>query len=151
MCLLWFLKVGTSLFQVIVYHDDVIKWKHFPRYWPFVQEIHWSPVSSLHKGQWRGALMVSLICAWLIGSANNREAGDLRCHCAHYDVTVIQCSSHNCIGSSFSGYTVLIYWKMSQKVSKWLDWVFGPISWHSWWESCFINGMFNMRTEKILD
>ena len=23
-------------------HDDVIKWKHFPRYWPFVWGIHWS-------------------------------------------------------------------------------------------------------------
>ena len=22
-------------------HDDVIKWKHFLRYWPFVREIHW--------------------------------------------------------------------------------------------------------------
>ena len=22
-------------------HDDVIKWRHFPRYWPFVAEIHW--------------------------------------------------------------------------------------------------------------
>ena len=43
-------------------HDDVIKWKHFPRYWPFVQGIHRSPVNSLHKGQWRGALMLSLIC-----------------------------------------------------------------------------------------
>ena len=37
--------------------DDVIKWKHFPRYWPFVREIHWLPVNSPHKGQWRGALM----------------------------------------------------------------------------------------------
>ena len=27
-------------------HDDVIKWKHFPRYWPFVRGIHWSPVNS---------------------------------------------------------------------------------------------------------
>ena len=35
-------------------HDDVIKWKHFPRYWPFVWGIHRSPVNSLHKGQWRG-------------------------------------------------------------------------------------------------
>ena len=25
-------------------HDDVIKWKYFPRYWPFVLGIHWSPV-----------------------------------------------------------------------------------------------------------
>ena len=44
-------------------HDDVIKWKHFPRYWPFVRGIHRSPVNSPHKGQWRGALMFSLICA----------------------------------------------------------------------------------------
>ena len=38
-------------------HDDVIIWKHFPRYWPFVRGIHRSPVNSPHKGQWRGALM----------------------------------------------------------------------------------------------
>ena len=25
-------------------HDDVNKWKHFPRYWPFVRGIHRSPV-----------------------------------------------------------------------------------------------------------
>ena len=40
-------------------HDDVIKWKHFPRYWPFVRGIHRSPVNSPRKGQWRGALMFS--------------------------------------------------------------------------------------------
>ena len=40
-----------------VFHDDVMKWKHFPRYWPFVRRIHRSPVNSPHKGQWRGALM----------------------------------------------------------------------------------------------
>ena len=44
-------------------HDDVIKWKHFPRYWPFVRGIHRSPVNSRHKEKWRGALMFSLICA----------------------------------------------------------------------------------------
>ena len=44
-------------------HDDVIKWKHFPRYWPFVRGIHRSPVNSPHKGQWHGALMFSLMCA----------------------------------------------------------------------------------------
>ena len=38
-------------------HDDVIKWKHFSRYCPFVRGIHRSPVNSPHKGQWRGALM----------------------------------------------------------------------------------------------
>ena len=70
-------------------HDDVIKWKHIPRYWPFVRGIHRSPVNSPHKGQWRGALMFSLICAWLNGWVNNREAGDLRRRRAHYDVTVM--------------------------------------------------------------
>ena len=38
-------------------HDDVIKWKHIPRYWLFVRGIHRSPMNSLHNGQWRGALM----------------------------------------------------------------------------------------------
>ena len=41
------------------------------------------------KGQWHGALMLSLICAWINGWVNNREAGDLRCHHAHYGVTVM--------------------------------------------------------------
>ena len=38
--------------------DDVIKWKHFPRYWPFVPVIYQSSVNSPHKGQWRGALII---------------------------------------------------------------------------------------------
>ena len=46
-------------------------------------------ISPVHKGQWRGALMFSLICAWINGSVNNREAGDLRRYRAHYDVTVM--------------------------------------------------------------
>ena len=75
-------------------HDDVIKWKHLPRYWPFVRGIHRSPVNSPHKGQWRGALMFSLICVWINGWVNNGEAGDLRRYRAHYDVTVMV-SSHN--------------------------------------------------------
>ena len=43
-------------------HVEVIKWKHFPCYWPFVRGIHRAPVNSLHKGQWRRALAFSLIC-----------------------------------------------------------------------------------------
>ena len=49
-------------------HDDVIKWKHFPRYYPLVRGIH-------------------------IGWVNNREAGDLRRHRAHHDVTVMPSSN----------------------------------------------------------
>ena len=70
-------------------HHDVIKWKHFLRYWPLVRGIHRSRMNSLHKGQWRGALMFSLICAWINGWLNNHQAGDLRRHCGHYDVNVM--------------------------------------------------------------
>ena len=54
--------VTHNLDAIPSYHDDVIKWKHFPRYWLFVREFtghRWIP----RKGQWRGALMFSLICA----------------------------------------------------------------------------------------
>ena len=70
-------------------HDDVIKWKHSPCYWLFVRGVHRSPVNSPHKGQWRGALMFSFICAWINGWVNNCEAGDLRRHRAHYDLIVM--------------------------------------------------------------
>ena len=33
--------------------------------------------------------MYSLICAWANGWANNRDVVKPRCHCAHYDVTVM--------------------------------------------------------------
>ena len=73
-----------------IIHDDVIKWKHFPRDMPFVRGIHRSPVNSPHKGQWREALMFSLSCSWTNGSVNNWGAGDLRSHRAHPDVTVMR-------------------------------------------------------------
>ena len=85
-------------FVNMAYHDDVIKWEHFPRYWPLVQGIHWSPVNSAHKGQWRVGLMFSLICAWINDWVNNRMAGDLRRHRTHYDV--IAMGSWAAVGSS---------------------------------------------------
>ena len=36
-----------------------------------------------------GALIFSLICAWTNDWVNNRDAGDLRRHHAHYDVSVM--------------------------------------------------------------
>ena len=64
-------------------HDNIIKWRHSPHYWPFVWGIHLSPVNCPHKGQWRGALMVSLIWAWTNGWVNNGQAGDLKHFRAH--------------------------------------------------------------------
>ena len=99
-------------------HDDVIKWKHFPRYWPFVRGIPRSPVNSPHKGQWRGALMSSLICAWINGWANNGEAGDLRRNHAHYDVTVMLIVMV-LIGLLINRWCVLIFQILGLGVKQW--------------------------------
>ena len=52
-----------TIFNTKSRHDEVIKWKHFPRCWPFLRGIHRWPMNSPHKGQCRGALMFPLICA----------------------------------------------------------------------------------------
>ena len=75
--------------RIFAVHDVVIKWKPFPRHWPIVRGIHQSLVNSPHKGQWRGALVFSLICAWTNGWINHWDAGYLWRHRAHYDGTVI--------------------------------------------------------------
>ena len=41
------------------------------------QGSYWSLMDSPHKGQWRGALMFSLICAWTNGWTNNQDADDV--------------------------------------------------------------------------
>ena len=64
-------------------HEHHCSWHHQ------MEAFHRSPVNSPHKGQWRGALMFSLICAWTNGWVNNHEAGELRRHRARYDVTVM--------------------------------------------------------------
>ena len=73
----WFCASFQSIFS---YHDDVIKWKHFPRYWPFV------------RGNYRSPLWCFLWSApWINSWVNNRETGDLRRHRTYYDVIVMSC------------------------------------------------------------
>ena len=86
--MIWLTLTGLAA-DGLVLHDDVIKLKHFPRYWPFVRGIHRSPVNSPRKGQWRRASMFSLICAWINGWVNTPEASDLGRHRAHYDVILM--------------------------------------------------------------
>ena len=76
---------ASNEFNSQMIHDDVIKSKHFSRYRPFER----SSLNSPQTGQWRGALMFFLTGAWTNGWVNNREADDLRRHCAHYDVIVM--------------------------------------------------------------
>ena len=85
---------ATSHYLSLYWPRLVPWWRHQMKtfsalYWPFVRRNHWSPVHSPHKGQWRKALMFSLICAWTNGWANNRDAGNLRRYRAHYDVHVL--------------------------------------------------------------
>ena len=69
------------------------------------------PVNSPHKGQWRGALMFTLICAGINDWVNNREAGDLRRHLDHYDVSVMRESTSNNNGK----------WLVGQPLRIWVD------------------------------
>ena len=92
----WALQWRNTSVKWSHFHDDVIKWIHFPRYWPFVRGIHRSPVKSPHKGQWRGTLMFFFICARINCWVNNDEAGDLRRHRTHYDV-IVTYRQFNCL------------------------------------------------------
>ena len=60
-------------------------------------------LNSPHKGQWRGGLMFSLICAWIHGWVNNRDIGHLGRHRAHYDV-IVMVSFHIFFRVNFDAY-----------------------------------------------
>ena len=65
-----------------------MEWKHFPRDWSFVRESHRSRVNSPHKAS--DAELWCLLCSVPeTVLVNNREAGDLRRHSAHYDAIVM--------------------------------------------------------------
>ena len=95
-CLDWRLCDDLSMPHIVkgspgsISHDDVIKWKHFPRNWPFVRGIHrsrWIPHTKASDAELLFSLF-SLTCSWINGWVNNCEAGDLRRHRGHYDVNV---------------------------------------------------------------
>ena len=96
----------------------MIKWKHFPCYWPFVWGIQWSLVNSPRKGRWHGALMFSLFGAWINGWVNNWDAGDLRRCCAHFDITVMDLR-HLRIKNWLNIY---IYLYLCKRNSAWWGW-----------------------------
>ena len=102
----WGIKLHPILlvvFSIFVIHDDVIEWKHFPRYWPFVRGIHRPPVNSPHKGQWRGDLMFFSIYAWMNGWVNRLVIWDvIALIWRHCNALVLFCISfiyvHPCVG-----------------------------------------------------
>ena len=80
--------------------------------------IHRWSVNSPHIGQWRRALMFSLICARINGWVNNGEAGDFRRHRAHYDITLM--FTLFCFGyiNHYSGFIKYIY-PCSSRLLRW--------------------------------
>ena len=65
----------------IKFHNNVIKWNIFRVTGPLWEEF------TGHRC--RRTLALSLICACTNSWENNRDAGDLRRHCVHYDLTVM--------------------------------------------------------------
>ena len=64
-------------------------WRHQMETFSALLALCAGPGEFPHKGQWRGTLMFSFICAWVKDWVNNCEPGDLRCHHGHYDVNVM--------------------------------------------------------------
>ena len=100
--------------MTLIIHDDIIKWKHFPRQFTICAGNSPLRVNSPHKGQWRRALVFSLICVWINGWVNTREAGDLRRHRAHYDVIVMRIC-HSTMKTEPVGRLVLVHTVFSHR------------------------------------
>ena len=82
-----------------------------------------------HKGQWRGALMLSLVCDWISGWVNNREAGDLRRYRVHCDVIVVTLGPEQNVKN-----TVKPIWKGQECFTKFVK--FGPFPRTILYKSC---------------
>ena len=72
-----------------VHSTMIIKWKHFPRYWPFVRGIHRSPGGFPSQRPVTRSFDVFFDLGLNDGWTNSRDAGDLRRHHAHYEVSVM--------------------------------------------------------------
>ena len=65
----------------IIYHEDIVTYARFPRYWPFVMVIHWWPVDYNHKGPvMRYSDVFFLLLVWESFWTYSPVAGDLRRH-----------------------------------------------------------------------
>ena len=78
-----------QIYPINTLHDDVIKWKKFQHYWPFVRGIEFPAQRLVTR-----IFNVFLDRAWINGWVSNREAGDLRRHRNHYDVTIMELQKH---------------------------------------------------------
>ena len=88
---------GKTHFKITL-HGHVVIYRHMYtnlKYWgcdthPWGRQLN---ISRHLWFRWRRTLMFSLICTRTHGWANHRDAGHLRRHRAHYDVTVMEGAS----------------------------------------------------------
>ena len=80
-------------------HDDVIKWKHFPRYWPFV------------SGEFPSQRpMTRSFDVFFDLRPSKRLNKQLRRHRAHYDVAVMNCWNivFHCTNLKYSNKVIIL-------------------------------------------
>ena len=114
-----------------IFNDDVINGNIFRVTGHLCDEFtghQWIP----RKGQWRGALMFSLTCAWINGWVNNREAGDLRRHRAYYDVIIMSVISFTVLRKILSKCICSIYlvWLFHHWSNAEFAWRYSKTLWH---------------------
>ena len=89
---IWLYQTTTT--QQVLVIMFITWWRHqkeeFPALLALCEGNHRSSVDSPYKGQWCGALMFSVICAWTDDWVTNRDAGNLSRHRAHYCVIVMK-------------------------------------------------------------
>ena len=85
-------KFPEKYVNTVATHDDVISWKHFPRYWPFC--VGNSPVTGEFPAQRPVTRSFDVFFDLGLNKCltNNREAGDLRRHRTHYAGIVTWCT-----------------------------------------------------------
>ena len=111
------MTVKLKLVKCFPLYSALNVWTHFFPWWRHQIEMETfstllalcrrSPVNSPHKGQWRGALICSLICAWRNGLVNNQYAGDLR---RHYVVTVMHTAEGTPLPKLNNRYACFLYY-----------------------------------------
>ena len=81
----------SSIYEPVI-SSWAIRMGYFFPWWRHQMETFSALLATDHR--WRGALVFSLICTWTNGWANNRDAGNLRRHRAHYDAIVMFVQFH---------------------------------------------------------
>ena len=117
-------------------HDDVIKWIYIFRIPGHLCGN--SPVTGEFPAQRPVNRSFDVFCAWISGWVNNGEADDLRCHHAHYDISVME----GCDLSLFVALIILLSLYLKYLIYHQTHLVYWNSLQVSWWSSKYIKFKF---------